>query len=267
MDFQLWPESLMRVSKIVDNPYSMAYQKVTKVGETLTNCLVSHVLGERGVTLIAHGLGTRAVYLLLAALAERKMYGVVDTVVLMGAPIVADAATWSVMKAVVSGRLVNVYSATDYMLAFAARTVLWGNGIAGCQQIEGVGGVENHDVSDILDAHLDYPALVPTILRRIGWEDLKPGLKPPPMQPKPSVGVVQKAAAVAGKPRPVQAANQPQSRSGPIENKENTQPQRGGRNSRGGGRGGAFSGRGGGANNKNNNTDKRLADEMGKMNQ
>lgn len=263
MDFQQWPESLMRVSKIVDNPYFMAYQKSTKVAESLANCIVSHVLGERGVTLIAHGLGARIIYLCLLTLAERKMYGVVDTVVVMGAPIVADAATWSVMKAVVSGRLVNVFSATDYMLAFASRTVVWGTGLAGCQQIEGVGGVENHDVSDILDAHLDYPALVPTILRRIGWEDLKPELKPPPMQPKTPTGVVQKAPAIAGKPRPGQVPNPTQNRLDPIENKENTLPQRGGRHFRGGGRGGAFGSRGGAANN-NNNTDKRLAEEMGR---
>lgn len=263
MDFGQWPESLMRVSKIVDNPYFMAYQKSTKAGESLANCITSHVLGERGVTLIAHGLGARIVYMCLVLLAERKMYGVVDTVVVMGAPIVADAATWSVMKAVVSGRLVNVFSATDYMLAFASRTILWGTGLAGCQQIEGVGGVENHDVSDILDAHLDYPALVPTILRRIGWEDLKPELKPLPMQPKAPVGLALKAPAVAGKHRPGKVANQAQGRPFAIENKENTLPQRGGRNSRGGGRGSTFGGRGGAAHNK---TDKRLADEMGKMN-
>lgn len=266
MIFQQWPESLMRVSKIVDNPYYIAYQKTTKIGETLTNCIVSHVLGERGLTLIGHGLGARAISQCLMLLAERKLYGMIDTVVLMGGPIVADAAVWSVMKAVVSGRLVNVYSPTDYMLAFANRTMAWGIGMAGTQQIEGVGGVENHDVSDILGAHLDYPALVPTILRRIGWEDLKPDLKPPPMQPKATVGTTQMAPTVTNNPRSRQAAYQTQGRSNAAENKENTLPQRGGRNSRGGNRGGAFGSRGG-STNKNNNTDKRLADEMGKMNQ
>lgn len=264
MTFQQWPESLMRVSKIVDNPYFMAYQKTGKLGEILLNCVTSHVLGERGVTLIGHGLGARAIYHCLMALAERKVYGLVDAVVFMGAPIVADAACWSVMKAVVSGRLVNVYSATDYMLAFANRTVAWGIGMAGIQQIEGVGGVENHNVSDILDAHLDYPALVPTILRRIGWEDLKPELKPPPMQPKAAVGVAQKALALATKPRPSQIPGQTQGKSGTTDNKENTLPQRGGRNARGGGRGGAYGGRGGPS---NNNTNMRMADEMGRMSQ
>lgn len=251
----------MRVSKIVDNPYHMAYGKSTKVSEAIANCVVSHVLGERGITLIAHGLGCRIISLVLMTLAERKMYGVVDTVVLMGAPIVCDAASWSVMKSVVSGRMVNVFSPTDYMLAFAARSVAWGAGIAGCQQIQGVGGVENHDVSDILDTHLDYPALVSTILKRIGWEDLKPDLKLPPMKPKVPVGAPtgQKTPA-STRGRHTHGPMHTQNKTGAIENKENTLPQRGG-NSRGGGRGGGR-GRGGGA----NNNDRRLADEMGKMN-
>lgn len=251
----------MRVSKIVDNPYHMAHGKSTKVGEAVANCIVSHVLGERGVTLIAHGLGCRVIMLILMSLAERKMYGVIDTVVMMGAPIVSDAASWSVMKSVVSGRFVNVFSPTDYMLAFAARTVAWGAGLAGCQQIQGVGGVENHDVGDILDTHLDYPALVPTILKRIGWEDLKPDLKLPPMMPKITAATAQKAPAAAGRGRPTPGTNHVHNKSGPAENKENTVPQRGGMNSRGGGRGGGR-GRGGSA----NNTDKRLADAVGKMN-
>lgn len=266
MILQQWPESLMRVSKIVDNPYYVAYQKTTKVGETLTNCIVSHVLGERGLTLIGHGLGARAISQCLMLLAERKLYGVIDTVVLMGGPIVADAAVWSVMKAVVSGRLVNVFSPTDYMLAFANRSMAWGIGMAGTQQIEGVGGVENHDVSDILGAHLDYPALVPTILRRIGWEDLKPELKPPPLQPKATVATTQRVPVITNNPRPRQPAYPNQGRPSANENKENTQPQRGGRNARGGSRGGASGGRGG-PSNKNHNTDKPFADEMGKMNQ
>lgn len=252
----------MRVSKIVDNPYHMAYGKSTKAGEAIANCIVSHVLGERGITLIAHGLGCRIVSLALMTLAERKMYGVVDTVVMMGAPIVADAASWSVMKSVVSGRMVNVFSPTDYMLAFAARSVAWGAGIAGCQLIQGVGGVENHDVSDILETHLDYPALVSTILKRIGWEDLKPDLKLPPMMPKAPVGApsAHRAPHPALKGRHNQGAVQPQSKTGATENKENTLPQRGGLNSRGGRGGGRI--RGDGA----NNNDRRLVDEMGKLN-
>lgn len=247
----------MRVNKIVDNAWVMGLSKCSKLQQVLSDTIVSHVLGERGISLIGYGLGARAIYLCLTHLAERKQYGLVDTVVLMGAPIPGDAGTWSALKAVVSGRLVNIYSPTDYMLAFASRQSAHQFGVAGLQQIQGVGGVENHDISDILNAHLDYPALVPAILKRIAWEDLKPDLKAPPPQPKVPASIAQKPPVATGK-RPVPGVNQVQGKVGANENKENSLPQRGGKNSRGGGRGG---GRGG----RNNNVDKTLADQMGKM--
>lgn len=222
---------------------------------------MSHCLGERGITLVGHGLGGRIILKALFALADRKMYGMIDTVVLMGAPVVCDAASISVVKSVVSGRFVNVYSPTDYMLAFAARTVVWGAGLAGCQPIAGVGGVENHDVSDILNSHLDYPALVPTILKRIGWEDLKPDLRPAPMQPKIPVGMAPKAPATAGRGRPGPSLTLTSNRFAALANNENAYLQRGGMYTRGGGRGGGR-GRGG----ANNGTDRRLAGDMAKMN-
>ncbi|KAF3766010.1 DUF726-domain-containing protein, partial [Cryphonectria parasitica EP155] len=170
---QTWPGALMRVSKIVDNAWVMALTKCSKLQQILSDAMIGHIHGERGVTLIGYGLGARAIYLCLSHLMERRLYGMVDSVVLMGAPIAGDAGTWSALKAVVSGRLVNVYSPTDYMLAFASRQTAYHFGVAGLQQIQGVGGVENHDVSDILGAHVHYTSLVPTILRRIGWDDLK----------------------------------------------------------------------------------------------
>lgn len=248
MQLQAWPDTLMRVSKIVDNAWVMALTKCVKLQQVLSDTLVGHVHGERGISLIGYGLGARAIYLCLSHLAERRQYGVVDTVVLMGAPIPGDTGTWSALKSVVSGRLVNVYSPTDFMLAFASRQTAFYFGIAGLQQIQGVGGIENHDVSDILEAHLNYTSLVPAILKRIGWEDLKQEFKAPAPLPKAPVAVAQQKAPVPTPKRSGQAVS--------VENKENTLPQRGGKNFRGGGRGGR---------NNNNNADKRLADQMGKM--
>lgn len=257
MNMTSWPASLLRASKIVDNAWNMGFSKCTKLAAVLGDTLTSHVLGERGITLIGYGLGARAIYQCLLHLGERKFYGLVDNVVLMGAPIPGDAGTWSVLKSVVSGRLVNVFSPTDYMLAFASRQTAYMFLVAGLGQIQGVGGVENHDVSDILDAHLSYPALVPAILKRIGWEDLKKEFKAPPPQPKIPAGTGQKAPTnVARRPGPV--LNQGRGKAAASENKENSLPQRGGKNFRGG------SGRGG--RNNNNNIDRRIASQMGKMN-
>ncbi|PSS00521.1 hypothetical protein BD289DRAFT_450297 [Coniella lustricola] len=250
-----WPEALLRVSKIVDNAWVMALTKCSKLEQVLSDAIIGHVHGERGVSLIGYGLGARAIYLCLSHLAERKQYGLVDTVVLMGAPVPSDAGIWSALKSVVTGRLVNVYSPTDYMLAFASRQTAFHFGVAGLQQIQGVGGIENHDVSDVLKAHLDYTSLVPTILKRIAWEEIKEDLKAQLSMPKGSVAVQQKLSMAPAK-KPVFGPVPPPAKPALAEHKENAQPQRGGRAARGGGRGG---GRNGNGNNK------RLAEQMGKM--
>lgn len=265
MALQAWPDALMRCSKIVDNAWVMGFTKCPKLQQLLTDIIGGHVMGERGISLIGYGLGARAIYLCLAFLAERRMYGLVDTVVLMGAPIPGDAGTWSALKSVVSGRLVNVYSPTDYMLAFASRQTAIQFGVAGLDQVQGVGGVENHDVSDILDAHFRYPALVSTILKRVLWEDLKQDIKPPPPQPKLApVPVAQKLPA--GTNNRFHAPTAPlvgkaKHTLGSAENKENALPQRGGRGGRGGARGGAR----GGHPPHYHSSDRRLAGEMGKL--
>lgn len=264
MALQAWPDTLMRCSKIVDNAWVMGFTKCPKLQQLLTDIISGHVMGERGISLIGYGLGARAIYLCLAFLAERRMYGLVDTVVLMGAPIPADAGTWSALKSVVSGRFVNVYSPTDYMLAFASRQMATQFGVAGLDQIQGVGGVENHDVSDILDAHMRYPGLVATILKRILWEDLRQELKLPPPQPK--------LAPISAPQRPPPGINEFQNKAtfqgksthtlGFAENKENALPQRSTRGGRGAGRAGAR----GGHHQHYHNHDRRLADEMGRLN-
>lgn len=265
MALQAWPDALMRCSKIVDNAWVMGFTKCPKLQQLLTDIIGGHVMGERGISLIGYGLGARAIYLCLAFLAERRMYGLVDTVVLMGAPIPGDAGTWSALKSVVSGRLVNVYSPTDYMLAFASRQMATQFGVAGLDQIQGVGGVENHDVSDILDAHFRYPALVSTILKRVLWEDLKEDLKPPPPQPKLTpIPAVQKFSTGTNNKFHAQTAapGRVKHTLGSAEIKENVLPKRGGRGGRGGGRAGAR----GGHHPHYHNSDRRITDEMGKLN-
>ena len=72
----------------------------------------------------------------------------------------------------VSGRLVNVYSENDYILAFLYRTSSIHLGIAGIQEVEDVKGVESVNVSELVSGHLRYQYLVGSILQKIGWEDI-----------------------------------------------------------------------------------------------
>ncbi|KAK8174268.1 hypothetical protein IWX90DRAFT_381749 [Phyllosticta citrichinensis] len=168
----LWPISLLKISRVVDNPFSVAKSRSDKAGQVLADALINKAQGERPVTLIGYSLGARVIYSCLQSLADRKAFGLVESVVLLGAPTPSTAPEWRRMRAVVSGRLVNVYSVNDYILAFLYRTSSVQYGIAGLQKAECVKGIENVDVSDMVSGHTAYRYLTGRILRKIGFEDV-----------------------------------------------------------------------------------------------
>ncbi|KAF7870479.1 hypothetical protein EAF04_004223 [Stromatinia cepivora] len=168
----LWPLGLLKISKVVDNPFSVAKNRADKAGLVLADALINKAQGERPVTLIGYSLGARLIYSCLMSLAERRAFGLVESAVLIGAPAPSDAAAWRSMRSVVSGRLVNVYSENDYILAFLYRTSSIQFGVAGLQEAQDVKGIENVNVSEMVSGHLRYQYLVGTILEKIGFEDI-----------------------------------------------------------------------------------------------
>lgn len=167
-----WPANMLKISKIVDNPWSVGLVRAEKAAGVLLESLTNRIQGERGVTLIGYGLGARIIYTCLMSLAERRMFGIVENVVLMGAPVPSDPKVWAKMRCVVAGRVVNVYSENDYILGFLYRTASYQFGAAGMKRIDGVAGVENMDASGIVDYHLQYRYLAGSILKGLGWEDI-----------------------------------------------------------------------------------------------
>ncbi|KAF1988984.1 DUF726-domain-containing protein [Aulographum hederae CBS 113979] len=168
----LWPIGLLKVSRIIDNPFSVAKARSEKAGEVLADALINKAQGERPVTLIGYSLGARVIYTCLKSLADRKAFGLVESVVLLGAPTPSTAADWRAIRSVVSGRVVNVYSTNDYTLGFLYRTSSIQYGIAGLQAIAGVQGIENVDVSDLVSGHTEYRFLTGSILKKVGFEDV-----------------------------------------------------------------------------------------------
>ncbi|PHH73204.1 hypothetical protein CDD82_5610 [Ophiocordyceps australis] len=168
-----WPVALLKVSKVIDNPWGLGMVRAEKAGAVLADAIVRHKFqGERSVSLIGYGLAARAIYTCLMVLAERRQFGLIDSVVIMGAPAPSESRVWLTLKSVVSGRLVNVYSEHDYMLAFLFRTSNLHYGIAGLQEIQGAQGVENYRVKELPQGYLDYQKLTGRIFKDIGWEDL-----------------------------------------------------------------------------------------------
>ena len=168
----LWPLALLKVGRIVDNPFSVAKSRSDKAGKVLADAIINKAQGERPVTLVGYSLGARVIYSCLMSLAERKAFGLVESAVLIGAPTPSALSDWCVMRSVVAGRLINVYSENDYVLAFLYRTSSIQLGVAGLQKVEGLKGVENVDVSEKVSGHLRYRYLVGSILKKIGFEDV-----------------------------------------------------------------------------------------------
>ncbi|KAF2689806.1 DUF726-domain-containing protein [Lentithecium fluviatile CBS 122367] len=168
----LWPLGILKISSILDNPFSVAKYRADKAGQVLADALINKVQGERPITLIGYSLGARLIFSCLKTLAERKAFGLIENVVLLGSPCPSDAEDWRSLRSVVSGRLVNVFSTNDYVLAFLYRTSSIQLGVAGLQPVLGIPGVQNVDVSELVSGHLRYRYLTGSILKKIGFEDI-----------------------------------------------------------------------------------------------
>lgn len=166
------PFGILKVAKLVDSPFGVAKLRAMKAGEVLADALINKAQGERPVSLVGHSLGARVIYSCLLALARRQAFGLVENVVLIGAPVPSDDEVWRSMRAVVTGRVINVYSENDYILAFLYRTSSVQLGIAGLQEIKGAYGVESYDMSRDVTGHLKYQNMVGKILAEVGWPDI-----------------------------------------------------------------------------------------------
>ncbi|KAK3388866.1 hypothetical protein B0T20DRAFT_424608 [Sordaria brevicollis] len=166
----LWPISLLSMASALDNPFNLAKNRSEKAGKILADALINRVQGERPVTLIGYSLGARVIYSCLRTLAERRAFGLVDEVILIGAPVPSDRDAWEMMRSVVTGKLWNVCSGNDYLLGFIYRTSSIQLGVAGLQEIKGIEGVENLDLTGTVKGHMRYPEILDKILERCGVE-------------------------------------------------------------------------------------------------
>lgn len=172
MSAVMLPMGLMNVARIVDNPFSVAKARADKAGEVLADALINKAQGERPVTLIGYSLGSRLIFSCLQSLAKRGAYGLVESVIVMGAPTPSNEEHWRRIRSVVTGRVVNAYSENDSVLAFLYRTSSLQLGVAGLQPVENVQGVENINVSEMISGHLRYQFLLGRIIKLIGLQDV-----------------------------------------------------------------------------------------------
>lgn len=147
----------------IDNKWAIAQQRACKAGQLLAQCFAEGLHGHRPVTLIGFSLGSRLIYHCLLELSRLGKVGIIENVIMLGAPVGLNHHRWCMVRSVVAGRLVNGYSSKDWVLGITYRASQgFIRKAAGCCPVE-VPGIENVDLSDVIGGHTDYLTKMPEI--------------------------------------------------------------------------------------------------------
>lgn len=164
------PIVLTKLSYLIDNPWTVSLVRADATGLILADSLIDRNLGIRPVTLVGFSLGSRVIFSCLKELARRGALGLVQDVYLFGSPIVAKRDEYLRARSVVSGRFVNGYATNDWILGYLFRATSGGlMRISGLASVDGVKGVENKDVTELVPGHMAYRANMPKLLEECGW--------------------------------------------------------------------------------------------------
>lgn len=162
--------------------------RANAAGLVLADSLIDRNLGVRPITLVGFSLGARVIFACLRELAAKGAFGLVQNVYLFGSPIVNSKDEYLRARSVVSGRFVNGYASNDWILGVSAPlhpryfSLITNLGylfratsggvmrVAGLAPVEGVHGLENIDVTKLVNGHMAYRAAMPRLLREVGWE-------------------------------------------------------------------------------------------------
>lgn len=162
-----WPATLLAATDFIDSKWSVAIDRSDKAGKMLAEVLLKGLQGNRPVTLVGFSLGARVIFKCLQELAlSSDNEGLVERVVLLGAPVSVKGERWEPARKMVAGRFVNVYSKDDWILGVTFRASLLTQGLAGIQAVD-VPGVENVDVTELVDGHSSYLSAAQQILEHL----------------------------------------------------------------------------------------------------
>ncbi|KAM4014938.1 transmembrane and coiled-coil domain-containing protein 4 isoform 1-T1 [Anomaloglossus baeobatrachus] len=165
-----WPASLITVASVIDNPWGVCLSRSAEVGKHLAHLLLRRQQGRRPVTLIGFSLGARVIYFCLQELAqEAGAEGIIEDVVLLGAPVEGDVKKWRPLTRIVAGRIINGYCRGDWLLSFVYRSSSVKLSVAGLQPVDlDDRRMVNVDLSSVVNGHLDYMKQMDTILKAVG---------------------------------------------------------------------------------------------------
>ncbi|CAA7410915.1 unnamed protein product [Spirodela intermedia] len=169
-----WPATLLSATNFIDSKWAISVDRSDKAGKLMADVLLKGLQGNRPVTLVGFSLGARVIFKCLQHLAETgDNEGLIERVVLLGAPISLKSEPWESARRMVAGRFVNVYSTNDWILGVTFRASLLTQGLAGIQPVD-IAGVENVDVTDLIDGHSSYLWTVRQILEQLELDTYYP---------------------------------------------------------------------------------------------
>ncbi|XP_042042246.1 transmembrane and coiled-coil domain-containing protein 4-like isoform X1 [Salvia splendens] len=169
-----WPAALLSLTSFIDSKWAIAIDRSDKAGKMLAEVLLKGLQGHRPVTLVGFSLGARVILSCLETLAESETNaGLVERVVLLGAPIAIKDTNWEATRKMVAGRYINVYSTNDWMLGMAFRANLLTRGLAGILPVD-VPGIENVDATEFIDGHSSYLWRTQQILEQLELDTYYP---------------------------------------------------------------------------------------------
>jgi hypothetical protein len=158
------PAAFLTATSMIDNIWARALDRAEQAAVLLAAALMDGAWYlRRPVTRLGYSLGARIIFLALQRLAAAGCVGVVESVILFGAPVTADPAEWDTVRQVTAARLVNVYSENDWVLASAYRASSLATGVAGLRPVPAE-GVENINVTHLVKGHTSYPSTLPKLL-------------------------------------------------------------------------------------------------------
>lgn len=156
----LGPSVLLGVglSLAIENSWAVAMERSVKAGKLLAQLLAAGGAGDRPVVLVGHSMGARLIFHCLLELCRLGARGIVQDVVLLGTPVGIQPERWRMARRIVSSRLINGYSRSDWVIGtLAGGSTGWVKPNAGiCPVPLEAPGIENINLGSLAKGHGDY---------------------------------------------------------------------------------------------------------------
>jgi len=130
--------------------------------------------GNRPITLIGYSVGATVVLYCLLELRRKQKLMCITNAVVIGLPHRTSAKEWRECRDVVAGRLVNCFSPKDCLLSFICGADFNNHNvkISGLEPIDGITGLENFDMSQLVRTQTDTPDNIEQVLLAVWLFDV-----------------------------------------------------------------------------------------------